>query len=155
MEYHLQRIYIGQNNCRGQKHVVGLDKIRPWMEMHLVKITEGVPGKEGAVIYHEFESQQWADCHISSTWSTEPFFHSCFFFAIKKTKAEIAAQRVWHATRKFLRKEHCEEQDRNVQCKRALAGKTKADAVSATDKKGTDDSSSEVPSKEADSGEVS
>ncbi|KAF8479213.1 hypothetical protein DFH94DRAFT_682719 [Russula ochroleuca] len=107
--------------------------------------TCGGPGQDQAM-----DGDALGEDHRGCTWE-----RGCFFFAIKKTKAEIAAQRVWHATRKFLRKEHCEEQDRNVQCKRALAGKTKADAVSATDKKGTDDSSSEVPSKEADSGEVS
>ncbi len=46
--------YVGRNNRRGQKRAVRLDEIGPRMELRLVKITEGVPGKEGAVIYHEF-----------------------------------------------------------------------------------------------------
>jgi ribosome biogenesis protein SSF1/2 len=46
--------YVGRNNRKGQKRAVRLDEIGPRMEMRLVKITEGVPGKEGAVIYHEF-----------------------------------------------------------------------------------------------------
>jgi len=32
---------------------VGLDEIGPWMERQLVKITDGVPGREGVVTYHE------------------------------------------------------------------------------------------------------
>jgi ribosome biogenesis protein SSF1/2 len=46
--------YVGRNNRKGQKRAVRLDEIGPRMEIRLVKITEGVPGKEGAVIYHEF-----------------------------------------------------------------------------------------------------
>jgi ribosome biogenesis protein SSF1/2 len=46
--------YVGRNNRKGQKRAVRLDEIGPRMELRLVKITEGVPGKEGAVIYHEF-----------------------------------------------------------------------------------------------------
>jgi ribosome biogenesis protein SSF1/2 len=127
--------YVGRNNRKGQKRAVRLDEIGPRMEMRLVKITEGVPGKEGAVIYHEF---------------------------VKKTKAEIAAQKELHATRVKLRKERREEQDRNVQRKKALAGKTKADAVSATGEEGTDEGdddddegSLEAPSEKLDGGEAS
>ena len=46
--------YVGRNNRRGQKRAVHLDEVGPRMELRLVKITEGVPGKEGAVIYHQF-----------------------------------------------------------------------------------------------------
>jgi ribosome biogenesis protein SSF1/2 len=46
--------YVGRNNRRGQKRAVHLDEIGPRMELRLVKITEGVPGKEGAVIHHQF-----------------------------------------------------------------------------------------------------
>jgi len=46
--------YVGRNNRKGQKRAVRLDEIGPRMEIRLVKITEGVPGREGAVIYHEF-----------------------------------------------------------------------------------------------------
>ena len=50
--------YVGRNNRRGQKRAVHLDEIGPRMELRLVKITEGVPGKEGAVIHHEFGEWQ-------------------------------------------------------------------------------------------------
>jgi len=46
--------YVGRNNKKGQKRAVRLDEVGPRMELRLVKITEGVPGKEGGVIYHEF-----------------------------------------------------------------------------------------------------
>lgn len=46
--------YVGRNNKRGQKKAVRLDEIGPRMELRLVKVTEGVPGKEGAVMYHSF-----------------------------------------------------------------------------------------------------
>ncbi|KAI0256483.1 Brix domain-containing protein [Lactifluus subvellereus] len=77
---------VGRNNRGGQKRAVRLDEIGPRMELRLVKITEGVPGKEGAVIYHEF---------------------------VKKTKAEAAAQKASHAAREKLRKQRREEQERN------------------------------------------
>ena len=81
------------------------------------------------------------------------------FFTVKKTKAEIAAQRVWHADKEKLRKDRREEQDRNVQRKKALAGKTKGDAVGATgeDETGDDvgDDGSEAPSEEVGDGEAS
>lgn len=44
--------YVGRNNKKGQKKAVRLDEIGPRMELRLVKIVEGVPGKEGAVMYH-------------------------------------------------------------------------------------------------------
>lgn len=46
--------YVGRNNKKGQKRAVRLDEVGPRMELRLVKITEGIPGKEGNVIYHEF-----------------------------------------------------------------------------------------------------
>lgn len=46
--------YVGRNNKKGQKRAVRLDEIGPRMELRLIKIVEGVPGKEGSVIYHEF-----------------------------------------------------------------------------------------------------
>jgi Brix domain. len=46
--------YVGRNNKKGQRRAVRLDEIGPRMELRLVKIMEGVPGKEGSVIYHEF-----------------------------------------------------------------------------------------------------
>lgn len=46
--------YVGRNNKKGQRRAVRLDEVGPRMELRLVKITEGVPGKEGAVLYHNF-----------------------------------------------------------------------------------------------------
>jgi ribosome biogenesis protein SSF1/2 len=46
--------YVGRNNKKGQKRAVRLDEVGPRMELRLVKITEGSPGREGSVIYHEF-----------------------------------------------------------------------------------------------------
>ena len=46
--------YVGRNNRKGQRRAVRLDEIGPRMELRLVKITEGLPGRESAVIYHEF-----------------------------------------------------------------------------------------------------
>lgn len=46
--------YVGRGNRKGTKRAVRLDEIGPRMELRLVKIVEGVPGKEGSVIYHEF-----------------------------------------------------------------------------------------------------
>ena len=46
--------YLGRNNKKGTKRAVRLDEIGPRMELRLVKITEGVPGKDGAVLYHSF-----------------------------------------------------------------------------------------------------
>lgn len=48
--------YAGRNNRKGEKRAVKLDEIGPRMELRLVKITEGVPGKEGGVIFHEFSA---------------------------------------------------------------------------------------------------
>ncbi|KAG1730627.1 Brix domain-containing protein [Suillus lakei] len=46
--------YVGRNNKKGQKKAVRLSEVGPRMELRLIKISEGVPGKEGAVLYHEF-----------------------------------------------------------------------------------------------------
>lgn len=46
--------YVGRNNKKGQKKAVRLDEVGPRMELRLIKITEGIAGKEGAVMYHEF-----------------------------------------------------------------------------------------------------
>lgn len=46
--------YVGRNNKKGQRRAVRLDEVGPRMELRLVKITEGVPGQEGSVIYHHF-----------------------------------------------------------------------------------------------------
>lgn len=46
--------YVGRNNKKGTRRAVRLDEIGPRMELKLVKIYEGVPGKEGTVLYHKF-----------------------------------------------------------------------------------------------------
>ena len=46
--------YVGRNNKKGQKRAVKLDEIGPRMELRLIKVVEGVPGKEGGTLYHEF-----------------------------------------------------------------------------------------------------
>jgi ribosome biogenesis protein SSF1/2 len=165
--------YVGRNNRRGQKRAVHLDEIGPRMELRLVKITEGVPGKEGAVIYHQFgEWQGWMGTGILPHRLGLPNLYtrgrgSSFFFlcVVQKTKTETAAQKEWHAAREKLRKERREEQDRNVRRKNALAGKTKANAVGATDEEGPDhdggdgddddDNSLGDPSEDGDGGEAS
>lgn len=45
--------YVGRNNKKGQKKAIKLEEIGPRMELRLIKITEGLPGKEGGVIYHD------------------------------------------------------------------------------------------------------
>ena len=46
--------YVGRNNRKGEQRSVRLDEVGPRMELRLLKITEGTPGKEGAVIWHRF-----------------------------------------------------------------------------------------------------
>jgi hypothetical protein len=45
---------VEQNNRKGQKCAVSLDGIGPRMEIRLMKFTEAMSGRKGAVIYHEF-----------------------------------------------------------------------------------------------------
>ncbi|KAF9072958.1 Brix domain-containing protein [Rhodocollybia butyracea] len=92
--------YVGRNNKKGQRRAVRLDEVGPRLELRLVKITEGVPGKEGAVMYHEF---------------------------VKKSKKEAAAQNAAHAAKEKLRKERREEQERNVARKKAEKDKDDRD----------------------------
>ncbi|KAF8644155.1 hypothetical protein AX16_008682 [Volvariella volvacea WC 439] len=102
--------YVGRNNKKGQKRAVKLEEVGPRLELKLIKITEGVPSKEGAVIYHEF---------------------------VKKSKKEAAAQKAEHAAKEKLRKQRREEQERNVQrkleAKAQGKGKGKANADESED----------------------
>jgi ribosome biogenesis protein SSF1/2 len=50
--------YVGRNNKKGQKKAVRLSEVGPRMELRLIKITEGAPGRDGAVLYHEFGTSQ-------------------------------------------------------------------------------------------------
>lgn len=86
--------YVGRNNRKGDKRAVKLDEIGPRMELRLVKIVEGPPGKEGGVLYHEF---------------------------VKKSPKEVAALRKEAAERARIRKQRREEQDRNIARKRKAA----------------------------------
>ena len=101
--------YVGRNNKRGQKKAVKLNEVGPRMELRLVKITEGVPGKEGEVMYHEFgmcnrtERQSLGFTNIT---------------IVKKTRAEAAAQRASHAERNKLREQRRKEQEENVRRKK-------------------------------------
>jgi len=107
-----------------------------------VKITEGVPGREGVVIYHEFGT--WWFVASSETLSLlNPFF------SVKKTKSEIAAQRASHAAKEKLRKERREEQEQNVQRKKALVEKSKADAPGAIGEVADDEDEDEDGSSKA------
>lgn len=73
--------YVGRNNRKGQKRAVQLDEIGPRMELRLVKITEGVPGKEGAVIYHQFgEWRRSGGDSTSSTTRVEKAHRFLFYF---------------------------------------------------------------------------
>lgn len=46
--------YVGRNNKKGDKRAVKLDEIGPRMELRLMKIVEGPPGKEGNVLHHGY-----------------------------------------------------------------------------------------------------
>ncbi|KAF8123785.1 Brix domain-containing protein [Boletus edulis] len=100
--------YVGRNNKKGQKKAVKLDEVGPRMELRLVKITEGVPGKESRVMYHEF-----GKCLVRS--------HRTQFLTtlvVKKSKVEVAALKTSHAAKEKLRKQRREEQEENVRRKK-------------------------------------
>ncbi|KAH8829580.1 rRNA binding protein [Flagelloscypha sp. PMI_526] len=84
--------YVGRNNRKGSRRAVRLEEVGPRMELKLVKIVDGVPGKEGKVVFHEF---------------------------VQKTKKEVEIQDKDHRERAKLRKLRREEQERNVARKKA------------------------------------
>lgn len=61
--------YTGRNNRKGEKRAVRLDEIGPRMELRLVKIAEGIPGKEGGIVFHEFGALRFlaSDLIVHST----------------------------------------------------------------------------------------
>lgn len=123
--------YVGRNNKRGQRRAVRLDEIGPRMELRLVKITEGIPGKEGTVMYHSFGMQYFLSFD-------SPLIN---FSIVKKSKAETAAQKKVHAEKERLRKERREEQERNVARKK---GPTKRKEQGDSDEEdGSDDNDDE------------
>lgn len=115
--------YVGRNNKRGQKKAVKLNEVGPRMELKLIKITEGVPGKEGEVMYHEFgmcdctERQKIGFTKIST---------------VKKTKAEAAALKKSHAERNKLREQRRKEQEENVRRKKEAKEATKPKGSGST-----------------------
>lgn len=103
--------YVGRNNKKGQRRAVRLDEVGPRMELRLIKITEGVPGKEGAVMYHEFGMLLFFFLFLVELSSNA--------LIVKKSKKEIQAQKTEHAAKAKLKKERREEQERNVARKKA------------------------------------
>ena len=95
--------YVGRNNKKGQRRAVRLDEVGPRMELRLIKISEGVPGKEGAVMYHEF-----------STSFLHNLTKNIMLFSVRKSKKEIDSQKAEHAAKVKLKKQRKEEQERNV-----------------------------------------
>lgn len=108
--------YVGRNNKKGQKRAVKLDEIGPRMELRLIKISEGVPGKEGGVIYHELGM---------CTFEFLLFKGLTAVLQVKKSKKEVSALKTAHAEKEKLRKDRREEQERNVERKKKLANKGK------------------------------
>ncbi|KAH9854084.1 Brix domain-containing protein [Lenzites betulinus] len=106
--------YVGRNNKRGQKRAVKLDEVGPRMELRLIKVVEGVPGREGGVLYHEF---------------------------VKKSKAEAKAQKAEHAAKEKLRKQRKEEQEQNVKRKKAAQDAEKKGKKSGDDGEAEEDGS--------------
>ncbi|KAL4065348.1 Brix domain-containing protein [Scleroderma citrinum] len=105
--------YVGRNNKRGQKKAVKLNEVGPRMELKLIKITEGVPGKEGEVMYHEFG--MWDGTELQNIGFANVVI-------VKKTRAEAAALRTSHAERAKLREQRRQEQEENVRRKKEAKG---------------------------------
>ena len=112
--------YVGRNNKKGSRRAIRLNEVGPRMELRLVKITEGVPGKEGAVIYHEFG--KFFFLHVLSF-----LFGTDSTCSVTKSKKEINLQKAEHAAKAKLRKQRREEQEQNVARKKALAGEDQDD----------------------------
>ena len=109
--------YVGRNNKKGQKRAVRLDEIGPRMELRLIKIVEGTPGKEGNVIYHEFGESMCIIYPFQRGYSDRTV-------TVKKTKAEVTKQKAEHDARERLRKQRRAEQERNVERKKNKQTKT-------------------------------
>ncbi|KAG8822146.1 hypothetical protein FRC19_006659 [Serendipita sp. 401] len=88
--------YLGRNNKKGEQRSVSLEEVGPRMELTLLKITEGLPGKDGTVIWHRF---------------------------IKKSAAEIKRMKAEHEGKAQLREQRRKEQEQNIARKKGqLAG---------------------------------
>ena len=123
--------YVGRNNKKGAKRAVRLDEIGPRMELRLVKITEGIPGRPGAVIFHEFSKCFFAIVPVRGLALTNGI--------VKKSKAETAKQQKEHAEREKLRKQRRAEQEANVARKKAAAKKGKKGGEGEEDDDDEDD----------------
>ena len=108
--------YVGRNNRKGEQRSVRLDEVGPRMELRLLKITEGTPGKEGAVIWHRFGKCEQG---LGRSTSRTSDAYNAFSFSVKKTAAEIKALSVSHAQQERLRKQRRAEQEANIARKQA------------------------------------
>jgi len=117
--------YVGRNNKKGEKRAIRLDEIGPRMELRLVKITEGAPGKEGAVMFHEFGKPFY---QIMARW-----YFILNTLKVNKAPKEVAALRAEAAERAKIRKQRREEQERNVARKKAAAAEGKGDEAKPTE----------------------
>jgi len=124
--------YVGRNNKKGQKKAVKLDEIGPRMELRLIKITEGLPGKEGGVIYHDIGSYLTMLGRLTCILTPEKL-------SVKKTKKEMNALKTAAVERERLKKQRREEQDRNVEKKKALAAQKKEKGKQTDESEGDED----------------
>lgn len=140
--------YVGRNNKRGSKRAVRLDEIGPRMELRLIKIVEGTPGKEGSVIYHEFGTFNLTRCLLFL------FLNAfCARRVVKKSKAEAAAQKAEHVAKEKLRKQRRDEQEKNVQRKKAEAESKKDGKKKAGDEEDEDDGMDEDEEEDQEEGD--
>ncbi|KAG8795845.1 hypothetical protein FRC17_008073 [Serendipita sp. 399] len=79
--------YVGRNNRKGEQRSVSLEEVGPRMELTLLKITEGLPGRDGAVIWHRF---------------------------VKKSAAEVKRMKAEHEGKARLREQRRREQEQNI-----------------------------------------
>lgn len=129
--------YVGRNNRKGQKKAVKLDEIGPRMELRLIKITEGLPGKEGGVIYHDIGSYPttlWYLLMCTLT-SGKP--------SVEKTRKEVSALKAAAIERERLKKKRREEQELNVEKKKALAAQKKEKGKHADESEEDEDAASD------------
>lgn len=129
--------YVGRNNRKGQKKAVKLDEIGPRMELRLIKITEGLPGKEGSVIYHDIGS------YLTTLW----WLLMCMLTpgkpSVEKTRKEVSALKAAAVERERLKKQRREEQELNVEKKKALAAQKKGKGKHADESEEDEDAASD------------
>ncbi|KIO04145.1 hypothetical protein M404DRAFT_954292 [Pisolithus tinctorius Marx 270] len=129
--------YVGRNNKRGQKKAIKLNEVGPRLELRLVKITEGIPGKDGEVMYHEFGV--WLRIRLRTSVAD--------IVAVKKSRAEAAALRTSHAEKERLKEKRRKEQEENVRRKKEKeVGKQKDSKSTREDSENSADESGEEQS---------